>query len=720
MFSKKLFLPIVFILLAHHAWASFDYFCTPTWTLDQGGYSRCSNLPFLAPGNDTRVNLKLLLVDGGFATLRAKPVGKEDAEVGYGKVPFSLETFENSFFSSQNATDGSNIEDTAGGGYGVGTRCVSDDTGKEDFIEAVKLSRDLSPAERNILTEERQKLKPTCIDVPASGASGKDGIQEKTAGKNPSATYKQFMQYLSAAKAFYEGRYVEAGASFSGLVNSDAPWLKESSLYMLGRNELNYSQQNAFDEYGFPQLEKVDQKILTGAEVKFNNYLKAYPDGRYASSARGLLRRVYWMSNRQEKLAEEFDWQLNHPDSPQHNLSIFDLALEADHKLLATADPKRIKNPLLLATLDLSLMRPADSSEARQISFSDLQKQQPLFAGHEALYGYLLAAYGFYVQKDAANTLKTLPDSIPRKMTYLDFSRLILRGLALEATKDHAGARKLWLSLLPASGRPLQAETVQLGLAINYEYANELESVFRPGSPITEAEIRYILLRNNASAELLRRMIKAQYNSGDERHIATYTLLYKDLFQGHYQDYILDYRLLPVDTAEYRLSPGTGNDNREQLSLFTWAGKKTDDGYSCPSTLDIAKILAKNAKDPYGLICLGDFVNANDLEPGFIPGSQPAMQSSSAKGEVLGSAPSRFQGTIFSRGEAYKTVIADAGAAPDLKAYALYRAIKCYATSGNNHCGGNDAGKSVRKSWFHTLKTRYANSPWAKSLKYYW
>lgn len=719
MFSKKLFLPIVFTLIAHHAWASFDYFCTPTWTLDQGGYSRCSNLPFLAPGNDTRVNLKLLLVDGGFATLRAKPVGKEDAEVGYGKVPFSLESFEKNFFSSQEATDGSNNEDTSAG-YGGGSRCVSNDTGKEDFIEAVKLSGNLSPAERKVLTDERQKLKPACIDVRPSGASGKTEIQEKTAGKNVSAAYKQFMQYLSAAEAFYEGRYVEAGAGFSGLVNCDNPWLKESSLYMLGRNELNHAQQNAFDEYGFPQLEKVDQKILTEAEAKFNDYLTAYPDGRYSSSARGLLRRVYWMSNRQEKLAEEFGWQLNHPDSPQHNLSIYDLALEADNKLLATADPKRIKNPLLLATLDLSLMRPADSSDARQISIPDLQKQQPLFAGHEALYEYLLAACGFYVQKDAANTLKVLPDNIPRKMTYLDFSRLILRGQALEATKDHAGARKLWLGLLQASGRPLQAETVQLALAINYEYGNDLEAVFRPGSPITEAEIRNILLRNDASAELLRRMIEAKYNSADERHIAIYTLLYKDLFQGRYQDYIRDYGFLPADTDEYRLSPGTDNDNRAQLSLFTWSGRKTDDGYSCPSTLDIAKILAKNAKDPYGLACLGDFINANDLEPGVIPGSNPAMQSSGAKGKVLGSAPSGFQGTIFSRGEAYKTVIADAGAAPDLKAYALYRAIKCYATSGNNHCGGNYAEKPVRKSWFHTLKTRYANSPWAKSLKYYW
>jgi hypothetical protein len=70
MVSKKLLLSLVFLLCARHAWASSDFICEPHWTLDQGEYNRCSNLPILAPGNDTRVNLKLLLVDGGFAKLQ--------------------------------------------------------------------------------------------------------------------------------------------------------------------------------------------------------------------------------------------------------------------------------------------------------------------------------------------------------------------------------------------------------------------------------------------------------------------------------------------------------------------------------------------------------------------------------------------------------------------------------------------------------------------------
>lgn len=716
MFSKKLVVPLFIGLSAHFAGASSDYSCEPNWALNQRVYNRCSNVPTLAPSNDTRLNLKLLLVDGGFAALQEKQVTKEEAESGYGKVPFSLETFDSNTFVSRAMADGSDNEGVSVS-YGSGSRCVSNDAGATDFIEAVGQSGEVSAAERQLLTEERQKLNPSCVVVPAADTAGAPADHTQ---KITSATGKQFLQYLTAAAAFYEERYDEAGAAFARLHNSHQPWLRESARYMSGRTQLNLAQQEAFDSYGFPQLENVDPKALLVAEAEFNDYLKNYPRGRYAASARGLLRRVYWLSHQPQKLADEYGWQLDNPGSPQHNLSLHALAQEADQKLLATADPTQIKNPLLLATLDLALMRPAESSDTKQITFSDLQQQQAVFAGHMALYEYLLAAHRFYVQKDAAGALKSLPDTIPAQMTYLDLSRLILRGLALEATKDHPGARKLWLSLLPAAKQPLQSETLQLALALNYEQSSELEPVFAPKSPVTEPVIRSILMRSGASADLLRQIIKSRHIADQEHDIAIYTLLYKDLLQGHYQDYIKDYRLLPGDAAKHTFSRSMGYGGTPSLALFAWSGKKSKNSYGCPSTLDIAKALAKNPNDPQGLICLGDFVATNDLESGFPLSSYAAPRPSGTSGTVLGSAPSRFSGKTFSRGEGYLNVIDNPTAAPDLKAYALFRAINCYATTGYNHCGGKAVEQSVRKSWFQTLKTRYGNTLWAKSLKYYW
>jgi hypothetical protein len=483
---------------------------------------------------------------------------------------------------------------------------------------------------------------------------------------------------------------------------------------MLGRTKLNLAQQNAFDSYGFVDLKKVDKSVLLNAEAKFSLYLRKYPNGRYAASGRGLLRRVYWLSNQTEKLATEYAWQLNHPESSQSNLSLHELILEADQKMFSSVEPVQIKDPLLLATLDLSLMRTADPYGKERINFSDLQKQQPAFTGYTSLFEFLLATHCFYVQKDAQAALKYLPESIPQRMTYLDFSRLILRGLALEATKDYSGARKLWLVLLPLSKEPYQSETLQLALALNYEYSGMTEEVFKAGSPITEPKIRAILLRNTASANLLRSVIQSKTIPLQERNIALYTLLHKDLLQGWYKDYIKDYRLLPKDVAQYTSVPGGNSDEQPNLTIFTWSGKKSKDAYNCPSTLDIAEKLAKNPNDPDGLLCLGDFVNTNNLE------SEYQLSEPSPGVAVLGSSPTQFPGKLFSRGEAYRTIIANPKVTQEQDAYALFRLIWCYATSGYNHCGGQEVEESVRKSWFNTLKTRHSNTVWSKGLKYYW
>ena len=86
----------------------------------------------------------------------------------------------------------------------------------------------------------------------------------------------------------------------------------------------------------------------------------------------------------------------------------------------------------------------------------------------------------------------------------------------------------------------------------------------------------------------------------------------------------------------------------------------------------------------------------------------------------LTSAPTQFAGVGVSRLDIYKAVIADAKAAPDLRAYALYRAVNCWAPSAYNSCDSTDAPKSQRKAWHDELKAKYRDSVWAQKLKYYW
>lgn len=78
-----------------------------------------------------------------------------------------------------------------------------------------------------------------------------------------------------------------------------------------------------------------------------------------------------------------------------------------------------------------------------------------------------------------------------------------------------------------------------------------------------------------------------------------------------------------------------------------------------------------------------------------------------------------FKGRLFTRGQVYKDII-NHSSKGDLQAYALFRAIQCYAPSGNNDCNDPDVPKSTRKQWYDQIKRDYPETSWAKSLKYYW
>ncbi|HBZ94513.1 MAG TPA: hypothetical protein DEO91_12705, partial [Pseudomonas sp.] len=188
-----------------------------------------------------------------------------------------------------------------------------------------------------------------------------------------------------------------------------------------------------------------------------------------------------------------------------------------------------------------------------------------------------------------------------------------------------------------------------------------------------------------------------------ERATALYTLLYRDLDYGRYTDFLGDYVQFPYTSTQpaQRLDP----------SLFAWNGGN-DAGYACPSLVKIAERLAADAQDAQGMLCLGDFIRVHGLDDHWL--NRPP-----AAGE-LGSVPSQFQGASFSRLAGYQMLLAAPQVSREDKAYALFRAINCYAPSGYNSCDRQDIAKDQRKQWFQTLKRSYADTQWAQRLKYYW
>jgi hypothetical protein len=698
---------------AGSAWASGDFGCSTAWTLVRSDLDACNNQPFLNPGNDSRVNLQLLLLDAGLAKLQppAPPPTRDESSttapvVAGGAPSYATEDF-TAFFSPPGpaSTDGS--DDFANG---EGSRCRSEGPGSERFQTALSNSRAVPKAEQDALAAARAGLNPNCDD-PSKAVAPAPSIPIK------SGAGQQFAAYLAGATAFYGGDYDLARKSFEGLRGSNQPWVKETARYMLGRVELNRAQQDAIDQYGAMALDKIDAAAIAAAGADFQAYLSDYPAGAYAASARGLLRRVDWLGGQPRKLATEFTWQFAHATPAQRNVSEVQLVQEADSKLLGAADPAQISEPLLLAVRDLMLMRKsadasggADANPPKPIALADLEAQRPAFAGNAALFDCLLAAHAFYDEGDPAAALKHLPADAPGgPMSYLEFSRQVLRGLALEAAKDPAGARALWLRLLPQAQPPLQRPSLELALAQNYERDGRLALVFAPGSPIRDPAMREILLRNDAGAGLLRQRAKAGDAATPERHTALSVLLYKELTRGHYQDFLGDLTLLPPVAPPKDDAAGAD----AELAWFAWSGSQaSDDGFDCPSLREIARGLAHDPYQAHGQVCLTEFVRLEVLDDFDLDHMRPVGE--------LGAGPSQFPGDGFSRLEHYKQLLADPKTPPTERAYVLYRAISCYAPSGANHCSGPGVDPAQRKQWFHILKSQYAATRWGAALRYYW
>ena len=107
-------------------------------------------------------------------------------------------------------------------------------------------------------------------------------------------TDNDYEKYLLAVAYLYADRYDESDKYFNVLSNNRNSQFSELSKYMLARSALLSSQKlwngNVRD---FKKIDKSKNEI---AITRFNEYLSAYPKGKYASSAKGLIRRAHFLN----------------------------------------------------------------------------------------------------------------------------------------------------------------------------------------------------------------------------------------------------------------------------------------------------------------------------------------------------------------------------------------------------------------------------------------
>jgi hypothetical protein len=681
---------LVFGTSAH---ASSDYSCESNIRPTAAAFSDCNSTALIAPGNDTRVNLALLMIDRHGTALQADLPKQDSAKQPVQSVPFGWTDFRVRAVTLPAKADEAITYRVA---TGEGSICLSNDAGQSGFIAALDADRKLPADERMRLADARKRLR--C-------GTSEAGVAEVDIGKDiRSDAGKDLLAYLLAAGRFYGGTY--DAAEFIALSKRKQPWVREAARYMIGRTWALVAQANGYGTYGEIDHARMDRTALDKAESALKAYVKAYPRGQYTASAYGLLRRVYWLVGDNDALMHAYGWQIAQMDPALRNASEVDLAQEIDAKLPLEAYTAKDSDPILLAVDDLRRMRP---SENAMITAEALAVQRPRFAGQQALFDYLLAAHAYYVDKVPQRVLQLIPAVPTDKRTgYLDFSRAALRALALDAARD-AGARDALAALIARAAMPYQRQTAEIALAMHDERNAALQRVFAADSLIADPLLRQRLLRNVAGPELLRSRAKDTRAGAHERDIALFTLLYKQLTRGKYVAFIADAKLMPPSAAAefdryYKLGDVPAFDD------FRWTGTKA--GYLCPTLGDIAAALAKSPQASRPGLCLAEFVRINGYDH-FELDTQPPT-------DELGGTTSLFPGKAYSRQTVYQRIIADASAPAEDKAYALFRAVNCYAPSGYNDCGAEGVPLAARKAWFNQLKSNYAETAWAKKLEYYW
>lgn len=687
-------------------------YCSPEWH-PEAAAPNCASQIAIAPGNDTRVNLYLLMHDRAGNTGE----GKELPDTGWGAL------YGQNFFKWENLREAWVPRSAERRVYSrqFGTRCQTIESGKTAFLGAMNRNSRLKADDKAALADMRDRLDGACESGPDSwDAPGEGGyfanVRAEAIEGDPANGY---LAYLEGSAAFYSGEWARATSYFTMVAErANDAWLADTASYMQARTLLNVAIQSGADKWGYLRQDEAESGAAVFAHKALRDYLKAHPDGAYTKSAQGLLRKANWLSGDTAAQASEYARMLQQADPASEEAAR--IIEEADDKYLMRDLASEPNDPLLLATRNLKRMRMWDSDYLADdlLTADELAGQADAFADHPELYSFLQANHAFYVAKDHRAVLRLVPDAArAESYTPLAFSRQYLRGLALHALGDR-NEEGFWLDLIKGSDGLWQRPSVELALARLYEQQGRLDRVFADGSPITDANIRRILLGQSADVATLKRVARDETLANGERSFALYTALLKQLFYGEYRGWLEDYPLITQFAEGNADSYGDWYMYDSPVApVKTFSDGTWSDGFHCPNLQLTVRTLASNPRDIDARLCMGDFIRLNGLDDYLERRHVYSMRQ--PEGPATLGSKSYYEGERLHRLDFYKSIIANRRASANQRAYALYRGVWCYGPSGNNSCGSS-VPVETRAAWFRRLKQDYPNSQWAKSLEYYW
>lgn len=712
-------------------------YCGSNFSLDNRTYNECQiNFPTLDTGNDTQTNLYLLLADKGLINFDAPNMLGSDS-YHYYDFPLNLRTLRQTAVNEAKNPNQNFLAPSEKSHYAE--YCNSFYTGKAALEDALTLDNTLTSKERLQLMQFREAIQSECTD-----SFDHDISSTKDTPAFPltwSINAQPYADYIIATQLFYLGKksdFDSAHNLYSALTdlkvddNAGLAWLVDTANYMLIRTGINRIYQQGMGDYRY-KSENVDPRLFASTQKAINAYLSRFKKGYYTASARGLQRRLYWLAGQQEKLIDEIEWQIDHTKSLVFNLDSRLLPEEIEQRVFFTSfdepfDINDLNDPILLTSFALYRLRPADSFNApRPLTLTELLQLKPKFKDRMDLYQYLIATYYFVQENNPKLAIKYLPTTMPTgEMSYSTFSQYVLKAKALQQIGNINEANALWHRLHQLPKQPFQNTVTELALALQADQTNDYSKLFGNNANIQSQALKMRVIRYSADPVLLKQIADSHSSTDTIGAEARYALLTKSLIQGRYTDY-LTYKqhYLPNNSPKY-LGFDSESETLKHLpafSAFNWQGKKIGPSINCQDLAKTVTRLSQNPKDRLQTLCLTEFMYDTDLT-GYLEDYDQSYHSSEKNNSgyrypYLGNIPSRFEGQELNRLNLYQSIFASSRD-DELSAYALHRAIGCFASSGNNHCGGEYVDLSVRKAWFKRLKSDFSHTTWAQNQKYYW
>ena len=508
-----------------------------------------------------------------------------------------------------------------------------------------------------------------------------------------------YKDYIAAADAFNRADYDTALTGFTKLRDksqglrerlakwvdkSSNSWAVETATYMVARTQLVMSQKN-WDGYTDP-LEQVDQNLVKQASDSYAAYLKAYPSGLYADSARHIQRKILMLQGRTDDLSAALRTEANKAFAPG-NAGKYDVVLLQEFMRFNTTPINAAQDAPLLITYGW-LKEQIPTAE----DISALNKRESDFREHPGLF-HFTRALGLYKMKDYQGVLDSTPgDKVTNDL--LSLSTELLRAKSFAALGNYDEALNVFTAMNQASSQ----EAIELEMAkLKIAQKNTLQ-LYEPTSHLKSENLLRAVAQNALDDKDIALALRKPNITGEKRAYLAQELALRYLLTRRYVDLT---NLMTQEPAAARYFA----DIKQAVAILA---KQPDDN---KSKLDVARFEYYKNLRPNFTFMEQDYYTTHSL-PEMRPWCGTACEGATARAKAAIPPYELF----------HEVAGATRDLPPDMiEAETLHFLVRCFRGSEfQNMCKWERDYPNESKAVYERLHKRYPASKWAKATPYYY